>query len=89
MSSDVLTAIAALAPRLTAAAAQADEDRRVAADTVAAMRDAGTFRAARPARYGGGEGTIRTHLELSSAMAELDGGAGWSTALWNGATPTP
>ncbi|GAB3003660.1 acyl-CoA dehydrogenase family protein [Saccharothrix stipae] len=84
MSSDVLTAIAALAPRLTGAAARADEDRRLADDTVAALRDAGTFRATRPARYGGAEASIRTHLDLSSAVAAIDGGAGWSTALWNG-----
>ena len=84
MSSGVLTAIAALAPRLTEAAARADEERRLADDTVAAMRDAGTFRLTRPARYGGEEASIRTHLDLSAAMAELDGGAGWCTALWNG-----
>ena len=84
MSADVLTAIAALAPRLTGAAAQADADRRLADETVAALREAGTFRVTRPARYGGGEGSIRTHLEVSSAVAGIDGGAGWSTALWNG-----
>ncbi|MFI9005654.1 acyl-CoA dehydrogenase family protein [Actinosynnema sp. NPDC053489] len=86
MSSDVLTAIAALGPRLGAAAARADEERRLADETVAALRDAGTFRVARPARYGGGEASIRTHLEVSSEVASLDGGAGWSTALWNGAS---
>ncbi|WP_123747382.1 hypothetical protein [Saccharothrix texasensis] len=35
MSADVLTAIADLAPRLTAAAARADAERRVADETVA------------------------------------------------------
>lgn len=84
MVPDVLTAVADLAPRLTAAAARADEDRRLADDTVAAMREAGVCRVARPARYGGGEASIRTHLDVSSAVAALDGGAGWCTALWNG-----
>ncbi|MFE2757057.1 acyl-CoA dehydrogenase family protein [Actinosynnema sp. NPDC059335] len=84
MVPDVLTAVADLAPRLTAAAARADEDRRLADDTVAAMREAGVFRVARPARHGGGEASIRTHLDVSSAVAALDGGAGWCTALWNG-----
>ncbi|PSL55963.1 alkylation response protein AidB-like acyl-CoA dehydrogenase [Saccharothrix carnea] len=86
MSSAVLDAIAALAPRLTDAAARADEDRRLADDTVAALRDAGTFRVARPTRYGGEDASIRTHLDLSSAVARLDGGASWSTALWNGSS---
>ncbi|WP_201435787.1 acyl-CoA dehydrogenase family protein [Saccharothrix sp. 6-C] len=84
MSADVLTAIADLAPRLTAAAARADAERRVADETVAAMRDAGTFRVTRPSRHGGGEASIRTHLDVSSAVAAIDGGAGWCTALWNG-----
>ncbi|MEV8437829.1 acyl-CoA dehydrogenase family protein [Actinosynnema sp. NPDC051121] len=86
MSSDVLNAIQALAPRLRDAAAQADADRRLADDTVAALRDAGTFRVARPARYGGGEASIRAHLDTSAAVAAIDGGAGWCTALWNGAS---
>ncbi|MCC8251583.1 acyl-CoA dehydrogenase family protein [Saccharothrix luteola] len=84
MSAEVLTAIAGLAPRLTAAAGRAEEERQVSADTVAAMRDAGTFRVTRPARYGGGEASIRTHLDVSAAVAGIDGGAGWCTALWNG-----
>ncbi|WP_083752445.1 acyl-CoA dehydrogenase family protein [Saccharothrix sp. ALI-22-I] len=84
MSSDVLTAIAALAPRLTDAAGRADAERRLAEDTVAAMREAGVFRTATPARYGGGEASIRTHVEVASAVAAIDGGAGWVTALWNG-----
>ncbi|NUT46646.1 MAG: oxidoreductase [Saccharothrix sp.] len=84
MSSDVLNAIQAIAPQLTEAAAQADVDRRLADGTVAAMRDAGIFATARPARYGGGEASIRTHLDLSSAVGAIDGGAGWATALWNG-----
>ncbi|MCX5403903.1 acyl-CoA dehydrogenase family protein [Streptomyces sp. NBC_00335] len=84
MSSDVLAAIAALAPRLQGAAARADADRRLADDTVAAMQEAGVFRAAMPKRYGGGEASIRTHLEVASAVAAIDGGAGWLTSLWNG-----
>lgn len=84
MTSDVLNAIEALSPQLKAAAARADDQRRVADETVAAMRDAGTFRVTRPARHGGGEASIRTHLDVSSAVAAIDGGAGWCTALWNG-----
>ncbi|WP_158850167.1 acyl-CoA dehydrogenase family protein [Saccharothrix deserti] len=84
MNSDVLTAIAALAPQLTGAAARADAERRLADDTLAAMREAGVFRIATPARYGGGEASVRRHLEVTSAVAAIDGGAGWLTALWNG-----
>lgn len=84
MSSTVLTAIAALAPQLTGAAAQADAERRLSDESVAAMQEAGVFRAAVPKRYGGGEAPIRTHLEVASAVAAIDGGAGWLTGLWNG-----
>ncbi|MFJ6671482.1 acyl-CoA dehydrogenase family protein [Actinosynnema sp. NPDC091369] len=84
MDSDVLNAVQALSPRLRDAAARADEERRLADETVAALRDAGTFRVTRPARFGGGDASIRTHLDLSSAVAAIDGGAGWCTALWNG-----
>ncbi|MFH9349570.1 acyl-CoA dehydrogenase family protein [Kitasatospora sp. NPDC017646] len=84
MGSDVLPAIAALAPHLADAAVRADADRRLSDDTVTAMQEAGVFRVAMPKRYGGGEAPLRTHLEVSSAVAELDGGAGWLTSLWNG-----
>ncbi|MCE6995082.1 oxidoreductase [Saccharothrix sp. S26] len=86
MESEVLHAIEALAPRLRDAAAQADEERQLADDTVAALRDAGTFRVARPARFGGEDASIRTHVEVSTAVAAIDGGAGWCTALWNGSS---
>jgi 3-hydroxy-9,10-secoandrosta-1,3,5(10)-triene-9,17-dione monooxygenase len=84
MGSDVRTAIAALAPQLTEAAARADAERRLADDTVAALRDAGVYRIATPARYGGGEASVRTHLEVTAAVAAIDGGAAWVTSLWNG-----
>ncbi|MFF9838215.1 acyl-CoA dehydrogenase family protein [Streptomyces sp. NPDC013740] len=84
MSSDVLTALTALAPQLRGAAAQADADRRLSDASVAALREAGVFRTATPKRYGGGEASLRTHLELASAVAAIDGGAGWLTSLWNG-----
>lgn len=84
MSSDVLDAIKALAPQLARAADQADAERRLADDTVAAMREAGAFRIATPARYGGGEASVRTHLDVAAELATLDGGAGWVASLWNG-----
>jgi alkylation response protein AidB-like acyl-CoA dehydrogenase len=84
MSSDVLTAIQALSPQLTDAADQADAERRLADDTVAAMRETGALRIATPARYGGGEATVRTHLDVAAELSAIDGGAGWVASLWNG-----
>jgi alkylation response protein AidB-like acyl-CoA dehydrogenase len=84
MGSDLLTAIAALRPLLAGAAGQADSDRRMADETVAAMQAAGVFRAAVPKRYGGGEASLRTHLDVAAAVAAIDGSAGWLTGLWNG-----
>lgn len=80
----VLTAVSALAPRVAGAAARADAERRLADDTVAALRDAGVFRVSVPKRYGGGEAPIRSHLEVAAAVAAVDGSAGWLTGLWNG-----
>lgn len=84
MSSDLRTAIAGLAALLRDAAGQADAERRMADETVAAMQEAGVFRAAVPKRYGGSEASIRTHLEVAAAVGAIDGGAGWLTGLWNG-----
>ncbi|MFG1791881.1 acyl-CoA dehydrogenase family protein [Nocardia sp. NPDC049149] len=84
MSSDLLTTIGALAPQLTGAADKADTDRRLSDETVAAMQAAGVFRVSAPKRYGGGEASLRTHLEVASAVAAMDGSVGWLTGLWNG-----
>ncbi|AXB44761.1 acyl-CoA dehydrogenase family protein [Amycolatopsis albispora] len=84
MRQDLMAAIDGLAPQLTEAAGEADAERRLADKTVAAMQEAGLFRAAVPKRYGGGEASLRTHIDVAAAVAAIDGSAGWLTGLWNG-----
>lgn len=72
-----------LQPLLREHAARSDADRRVAAQCMAALGEAGLFRVSVPKRYGGYEATLRTMLDVSAAVAEGDGSAGWVVALVN------
>jgi alkylation response protein AidB-like acyl-CoA dehydrogenase len=72
-----------LAPLITANAVQGEKDRRVAEPSIAALADAGLFKISVPKRYGGYETSVRTMLEVSSAVAEADGGTSWVLTLVN------
>ncbi|SFA60725.1 Acyl-CoA dehydrogenase [Rhodococcoides kroppenstedtii] len=80
---DVLDNLRALLPDLRAGAAANEQARRLSDDTVAALRRAGAFRIAAPARFGGLETNLRTMLDVPSTIAEGDGGASWVTTLSN------
>jgi 3-hydroxy-9,10-secoandrosta-1,3,5(10)-triene-9,17-dione monooxygenase len=80
---DVLDRAKALVPMLKEHAADNDRERRVAADVIEALKSAGVFRVAAPRRHGGLEAGIRSMLDVSSTIAEGDGGAAWVTALSN------
>ena len=47
------------------------------------MQDAGLFKIATPKRYGGYETSLKTMLDVSSVIAEGDGGTAWVLALTN------
>ncbi|MDV7199567.1 oxidoreductase [Rhodococcus kroppenstedtii] len=79
----VLDNLRALLPDLRAGAAANEQARRLSDDTVAALRRAGAFRIAAPTRFGGLETNLRTMLDVSSTIAEGDGGASWVTTLSN------
>jgi alkylation response protein AidB-like acyl-CoA dehydrogenase len=64
-------------------AAQSELDRRVVPESIEALRDAGVFRIAQPKRHGGYEASVRTMLDVSSAVGEADGGTAWVVALLN------
>lgn len=88
MSVDANTAVAGLLdgltelrPLLTANAAQGERDRRVPDESIAALAHAGAFRLMVPRRYGGHEGTMRSLLDVASAVAQADGGTGWVVGL--------
>ena len=73
----------ALQPLLREHAAETEADRRVADECIAALGEAGLFEVSVPRRYGGHEATLRTMLDVSAAVAEGDGSAGWVVALVN------
>ncbi|POM23190.1 Flavin-dependent monooxygenase, oxygenase subunit HsaA [Actinomadura rubteroloni] len=73
----------ALQPLLREHAARSDTDRRVAAESIEAVGAAGLFKISVPRRYGGYETSMRTMIDVSAAVAEADGSAGWIVALTN------
>src|ERR1700683_970963 len=72
-----------LAPLLRKNAAASEANRRVEEETIQAMRKAGLMRVCTPQRYGGWEMNTRAMLDVSSAIAEGDGGAAWVANLTN------
>lgn len=71
----------ALRPLLAANGAQGADERRLPDKTVQALVEAELFKVMVPRRYDGAEGSIRTLLDVSSAVAEGDGAAGWVVSL--------
>ena len=72
-----------LQPMLSKNAVQTEKDRRVAEENITAMSQAGLFRTMVPKRFGGHQGSIRTHLEVTAAVAEACGSSAWVLALTN------
>jgi alkylation response protein AidB-like acyl-CoA dehydrogenase len=72
-----------LAPLLRKNAAAGEANRRVEEETIQAMRKAGLMRVSTPKRYGGWEMNVRAVLDVSSAIAEGDGGSAWVANLNN------
>lgn len=73
----------ALQPLLMKHAVEAERNRRASEDCIQAIAEAGLFRLMVPKRYGGYEGTLRAHLEVSAALGEACGGTAWVVALTN------
>ncbi|MFI9412828.1 acyl-CoA dehydrogenase family protein [Nocardia gamkensis] len=80
---DVLVRIKELAPLIRKNAADSESARRVSEETIDALKEAGAFRILVPRRLGGLETSSRALLDVSSAIAEADGGAAWVVMLSN------
>ncbi|WP_063065805.1 acyl-CoA dehydrogenase family protein [Nocardia violaceofusca] len=80
---DVLARIKELTPLIRKNAAEGDSARRVSEETIDALKEAGAFRILVPRRVGGLETSSRALLDVSSAIAEADGGAAWVVMLSN------
>ncbi len=72
-----------LKPLLSKNAPLGETDRRVVEESIEAVRNAGLFKVCTPKRYGGWEMNIRAMLDVSSAVAEGDGGTAWVVNLNN------
>lgn len=67
----------ALHPLLSRNAAVTDRERRIPEENIRALEEAELLSLGIPARFGGLEAPIRTHLEVSAALGEACGSTGW------------
>ncbi len=74
---DLIRSARDLAPVLRERAAAAEALRRLPDETIADLRDAGLFKAFRPARYGGIEAPFRGFIELGAWLARGCGSTSW------------
>ncbi|WP_040808135.1 oxidoreductase [Nocardia concava] len=79
----MLARIKELTPLIRKNAAASESARRVSEETIDALKEAGAFRLLVPRRVGGLESSSRALLDVSSAIAEADGGAAWVVMLSN------
>ena len=80
---DIVERIRAIQRLLEKNSDDGEAARRVVEESITALTDAGAFKIAQPRRYGGYEMSIRTMLDVSSAVAEADGGTAWVVTLCN------
>jgi alkylation response protein AidB-like acyl-CoA dehydrogenase len=77
----VLEAVADIAPRLVARAAETEAGRRLPPDLVDELRAAGCFRMMVPRSHGGEEVDLVTAMRVLEELARADGSAGWTVAI--------
>ncbi len=74
---EVVARARTLVPELRARTAEAETLRRLPDESFHAVRDAGLFRVMERRATGGYEGTLRTHLDVVSTVAEGCSATGW------------
>ncbi len=80
----LLEKVRALAPSLTARAAEFEAARRIPADVIDQLREIGVFRMYAPRSHGGLELDFPTTLEILTVLARADGAAGWTAMIGTG-----
>jgi alkylation response protein AidB-like acyl-CoA dehydrogenase len=78
---DVIKDLAELAPKLAPRADDIAAARRLPADVVRALRDAGAFRIAAPRALGGPELTPREQTEVVETLSRHEASVGWCTMI--------
>ena len=73
--------VGALLPRIRALARTTEQDRRVSAETFAALRDTGMFKLMQPARFGGYEYGFGEFVEMNRTLGTACGSTAWCGAL--------
>ncbi|MBB2740809.1 UNVERIFIED_ORG: 3-hydroxy-9,10-secoandrosta-1,3,5(10)-triene-9,17-dione monooxygenase [Microbispora rosea subsp. rosea] len=81
MSNEVLDAVRALLPKIAERARSTDEDRRVPAESIRELVQAGVFRMLQPKRYGGVEGDPVGFYEVVREISAVCGSTGWTVAV--------
>ena len=85
---DYLDRVRDIAPIIDAGADQAERDRRLPADVLAALHDAGLFRLLLPRQFGGGEVDPMTFFRTIEAVARHDASTAWCLCQANGCAMT-
>jgi alkylation response protein AidB-like acyl-CoA dehydrogenase len=78
---NLLAGIRALAPEITARAAEIEAARRIPSDLVDRLRSIGMFRIFVPNSHDGLELALPEGLEVITALARLDGSLGWTSMV--------
>jgi indole-3-acetate monooxygenase len=81
----VLAAIDALAPEVSARAAETEAARRLPPDLVALLASSGCFGLLLPRSHGGVEGTLADQLHAIEALARADASVGWTVMIGSSA----
>lgn len=72
---------AELRPLLTKHAKFVDENRKIHPETIEALKESGIFRLWLPKRYGGLEGDMRTHIDVTRELARSCASTAWVVGL--------
>lgn len=78
---DVLDVVRSMAPRIGERAAEIEAARRVPIDLIDELVEAGCFRMALPASYGGLDATLPETLRVVESLARADASVGWTVFI--------
>jgi alkylation response protein AidB-like acyl-CoA dehydrogenase len=80
-----LDAVRDLAPEIAARGDEIERARRLPADLVTQLRDAGCFRMLVPRKNGGAGLELTAHMEMLRILARADGSVGWTVMIGSSA----
>ena len=80
---DILRNAVALAPRLRERAPEAERLRRLPAQSVADLKEAGVFKILRPRRHGGAQASLGEFVDIVAAIGKGCGASAWCAGVAN------